>query len=834
MLAAVFGIGSAILIGGAALLQSTGQPQASVPAPPAEIAIDYPLNSSVFPPEITAPTFLWRDSSEAAQRWIVEVSFADRSSEIRVEAAGEHVQMGEIDPQVSGPVPLTPEQTVTRTWKPDAATWTKIKRGSVDSPATITISGYADNSSTLPVSRGKVTISTSRDPVGAPIFYRDVPLMTVPHTEKGSIQPLPTSALPLIKWRVRDIAQTQSRVVMENLHTCANCHSFSFDGKTMGLDVDGPRNDKGLYALVPVAKEMTISNQNVIRWSSFQEDLGQKSSDPALKRFGFMSQISPDGRYVVTSIGPPDLGNTHQNEHPGFAPGLSDRLFNANYNHLGFNQVFYPTRGILAWYDRKERKLRPLPGADDPRFVQTSAFWSPDGKYLIFSRAEARDPYPPGSQKPQYANDPNETQIQYDLYRIPFNEGRGGKAEPVVGASGNGMSNDFPKVSPDGRWIVFVENHNGLLMRPDSKLYIVPFWGGEARLMNCNLSLMNSWHSFSPNGRWLAFSSKGRSIYTQLMLTHIDANGNDTPAVLVENTTAANRAVNIPEFVNVPTDDLQRIDPQAAEVYRVADSGFDLMGKGQMAEAVPEWRKAVQMDPDDDDWHFNLAVSLWASNQEPEAVEEFGKTCDLEPDESKWFGHLAASLSKTDDLDGAVVKMDIACYRKSLSLDRSNAKAEAALGVALFRDGEAEEGYQHLQKAVEMDPGFADGHNELATALAKMGRVNEAVAEVQKAIALSPSSAEYRYNLGFALELRGDLAGATETFQKSVELSQGKDVRCLAALADAYDKAGRFPDAIQAARQAVDLAVQEHDSQREQDLRYALERYQSDSAKTHP
>ena len=833
-LATVLGIGSAILIGGATLLRSAGQQQAPIHVPPADIAIDYPLNGSVFPPDISSPTFLWRDSSEAAQRWIVEVSFADRSSGIRLEAAGEHLQMGEIDPEVSGAVPLTPEQTATRTWKPDADTWAKIKRGSVNSPATITISGFADGSSALPVSRGTVTISTSRDPVGAPIFYRDVPLMTVPHTEKGSIQPLPTSALPLIKWRVRDIAKPQSQVVMENLHTCANCHSFSLDGKTMGLDVDGPRNDKGLYALVPVSKYMTIRNQDVVRWSSFQEDLGEKSSEPALKRFGFMSQVSPDGRYVVTSIGPPDLGDAHKNEHPGFAPGLSDRLFNANYNHLGFNQVFYPTRGILGWYDREEKKLKPLPGADDPRFVQTSAFWSPDGKYVVFSGAEARDPYPEGGEKPQYANDPREVQIQYDLYRIPFNEGRGGKAVPVVGASGNGVSNDFPKVSPDGRWIVFVENHNGLLMRPDSKLYIVPFWGGKARLMNCNLSLMNSWHSFSPNGRWLAFSSKGRSIYTQLMLTHIDVNGNDTPAVMVENTTAANRAVNIPEFVNVPPDSLQRIDPQAAEVYRVADRGFELMEKGQMAEAIPEWRKALQLDPDDANWHFNLGLSLWVSNHEPEAVEEFRKTCDLDPDETKWFGHLAAKLSQTGDLDAAVLKIDLACYRRSLAIDPSNAKAEAGLGVALFRDGQAQEGFEHLQKAVALDPSFADGHNELATALGKMGRVDEAVVEVQKAIALSPSSAKYRYNLGFAWELRGDSAEAMEAFQKSVELSQGKDARCLAALAAAYDKAGRFPEAIQAARQALDLAVQEHDQQREQDLRSALERYQREGAKAQP
>jgi len=52
------------------------------------------------------------------------------------------------------------------------------------------------------------------------------------------------------------------------------------------------------------------------------------------------------------------------------------------------------------------------------------------------------------------------------------------------------MSNNFPKVSPDGKWIVFVQCKNGLLMRPDSKLYIVPFEGGEARPLESNLPIM--------------------------------------------------------------------------------------------------------------------------------------------------------------------------------------------------------------------------------------------------------------------------------------------------------------------------------------------------------
>ena len=93
--------------------------------------------------------------------------------------------------------------------------------------------------------------------------------------------------------------------MMEGLPTCANCHSFSRDGKWMGIDVDGPQNDKGLYALVPVRKETSIRNDYVIRWNSF-------SDDPAKKRFGFMSQISPDGQYLITSTEPPDA---HMKQH---------------------------------------------------------------------------------------------------------------------------------------------------------------------------------------------------------------------------------------------------------------------------------------------------------------------------------------------------------------------------------------------------------------------------------------------------------------------------------------------------------------------------------------
>ena len=73
-----------------------------------------------------------------------------------------------------------------------------IRAHAVERPATIAISGYAANDPT-PISHGTTSIVISRDPVGAPIFFRDVPLMPSA-TEKGFIKPLANAAIPLINW----------------------------------------------------------------------------------------------------------------------------------------------------------------------------------------------------------------------------------------------------------------------------------------------------------------------------------------------------------------------------------------------------------------------------------------------------------------------------------------------------------------------------------------------------------------------------------------------------------------------------------------------------------
>jgi tetratricopeptide (TPR) repeat protein len=783
----------------------------------AEITVEYPREGSLFPQDMVAPLFQWRDANANATVWRVEVAFRERGPKIREWSTGEKMRVGPIDDSLVGYVPptLTPEQADSHTWRPDAKTWEEIKKHTQQAPAVIRFIGYRNKDDKQAVSSGQVTMATSPDPVGAPIMYRDVPLIPPPpeSEERGVIKPLPDSVLPLIKWQLRYVSASESKTVMTGLPTCANCHSLARDGKTLGIDVDGPQNDKGLYALIPIKPVSTMSNEYVIHWSAFSEERAQK-------RFGFMSQVSPDGKYVITSIDVPHAHGTR----------VVDRLYNGFYRNYGFGQVFFPTRGVLAWYSRESGRLTPLPGADDPDYVQTSAFWSPDQKYLVYSRATARDPYAPGQKAAVYANDPNETQIQYDLYRIPFNDGQGGTPERVVGASENGMSNNFPKVSPDGKWIVFVECRNGLLMRPDSKLYIVPFEGGTARSLASNLPVMNSWHTFSPNGHWLAFSSKSPSLYTELYLTHIDVDGNASPAILVENATASNRAVNIPEFVNVAEGGLERIDTPATDFYRMFDAAVQLSEKKQYDAAVEAWEKAVALDPGDARAHNNFGIALAGAGRMGEAIEEYRKSLTLNANSSQTENNLGSALAEKGNLEEARSH-----FENALRINPDNASAAVNLGNALAAEGgHTEQAIALLTRALEVQPNSPDGQNGLGVVLAHEGNLAEATEHLLKAVALAPQDAGYRYNLGRVYAAQSRFAEALPQFEEAATLTKRQDPAVLQMLAAMESETGRFADAVTTTQTALEVAQQQQNAALAAALEANLARYRAQAGAGKP
>jgi len=475
---------------------------------------------------------------------------------------------------------------------------------------------------------------------------------------------------------------------------------------------------------------------------------------------------------------------------------------------------------VLAWYDKTTGKLQTLPGANDPKSVQASAFWSPDGEWLYFSRALAKEPYSEGQPVALAANDPGETQIQYDLYRVPFRGGQGGTPELVAGQ--NGKSNNFPKVSPDGRWVVFVQNQTGLLMRPDSQLYIVPAAGGVPRRLDCNMDRMNSWHSFSPNGKWMVFSSKGRSLYTQMFLTHIDEKGQDTPAILIEQATAANRAVNIPEFANVEPEGLLTMSAPATDFYRMVDKASTLMEKGDLTAALVEWKKAVEMDPEDGRARYNLALIYDQQGQAAQALAEYQRSLEISPTNDSACTNIGVLMVGQGRLKEA-----LEWFGKALAINPRNAKAESNLGAALLEQGQAEEGLQHLRRSLEYEPENVNTLTTLGWALARGGRLEEAAELLKRAVSLKADGAEAQFALGRVLAAKRSFAEAIGPLEKAVLLTKGQEPVSVELLAAMYAEVGRTRDALLFAQRALVLATQLKNDELAALVRAKIARYES-------
>jgi len=173
----------------------------------------------------------------------------------------------------------------------------------------------------------------------------------------------------------------------------------------------------------------------------------------------------------------------------------------------------------------------------------------------------------------------------------------------------------------------------------------------------------------------------------------------------------------------------------------------------------------------------------------------------------------------------------LANWQKSLSLDPSNFNVEIEMGMLLAEKGQAQDGLAHLRKAVEIAPDAAETHNALGWELAQAGQIDAAVEQLQKAVALSPTTAPYYANLGHVLESRGDAPAAVTALEKAVELSRGIEPHFLADLADAYNKAGRFAEAIQTASRARDVALQIRDEKLAEKLQEDVSRFELEKQK---
>jgi len=742
---------------------------------PGGLIVRNPLDGTLFPPEIIAPTFRWEDPRGESNLWLVAIDFADGSEQMCAACS-------------------TPE------WTPSEADWEAIQGHTAEKPATVTILGVDRARQAEILSAASLSIGTSKDEVGAPIFYREVAL---PFKE-AVLNPAKH-----IRWRFGTISSKQQPpVVLENLPVCGNCHSFSADGRTLAMEVDSG-NDKASYTVAPVEPEIVIDKSKLITWSDYRPEDRQRT-------FGLLCQVSPDGRFLVGTV--------------------KDRALAVPREELAFSQLFFLVKGFLAIYDREKRTYRALPGADDPRFVHTNAVWSPDGNHIVFARS--RDPAidPPELRHIKSVMVPPEAAEEflskgktflYDLYRIPFNGGQGGQATPIPGASNNGTSNYFPKFSPDGKWIVFCRARSFMLLQPDSELYIVPAEGGEARRLACNTARLNSWHSWSPNGKWLVFSSKVNSPYTQLFLTHIDEAGNSTPAVLLRQFTAPDRAANIPEFVNARPDDLVKIREQFLNDQSFVEIGGGSAFHGNYDRAIEWFRKALAVNPKSAAAYENWGVALLRQNKLEEARAKLSRALELDAHRKDAHLQIGVVLARLGMVPEAVRH-----YREAIRLDPADPAPHFYLGGLKIDGGDLREGKQELAEAIRLDPKYADAHAALGSATLREGQEAQAAACFRRALECDPRCVPALLQLAGLLAKdetpgHGKREDAITLAVKACALTREQDTPAILILSTVYEQAGRTADAISAAEKAMRLAQAARNNRLVQAIEQRLARLQA-------
>jgi tetratricopeptide (TPR) repeat protein len=735
------------------------------------LTIRYPLNDTIFPPEIVPPVFSWQDNDPKSDTWLVLIEFQDGKGQMNF---------------------LTQRQQ----WKPEPDTWEIIKNRSLETVAQVTIIGIRRSGPENILSANRISIKTSQDEVGAPVFYREVNLPFIDAVKDPSH----------IRWRFGVISSPQQpSVVLDKLPVCGNCHSFSADGKTLGMDVDYA-NDKGSYTIARVEEQMFLDKDNIITWSDYNRYDNEET-------FGLLSQVSPDGRYVISTV----------KDKSVFVPKPD----------LTFSQLFFPCKGILTVYDRQTGRFKALPGADDPQYVQSNPAWSPDGKYIVFARSKAYTLRSPDAQGKVLLSPENCREFLeegktflFDLYRIGFNNGNGGIPEPLEGASNNDMSNFFAKYSPDGKWIVFCRAKSYMLLQPDSELYIIPAEGGTARRLQCNTNRMNSWHSFSPNGKWLVFSSKANSPYTQLFLTHINRQGHSSPAVLLEHFTSPDRAANIPEFVNAGPLAIRKIHERFLDDYSFIRAANEFLRSDDFDGAIRACEKALELNPKSTKALYTLAYTFERQGKLADAQAKLTEAIALDPNYVEAHYSLGLVFARQEKLDRAVSH-----WLQAVRLDPNHANAHYNLGQAMFHRGKFDEAAGHWLKVVQLKPDDTETYHNLGKVFATQGRMDLAIKYLSEAVRLKPDFIDAHYNLGVALAKQGKFDKAITHWANVIRLDP-KNTQALVNLEVTYAGMGRFDDAISCAEKALKLTQADGNIQLAEQITKRIEQYKQNKSPT--
>lgn len=181
---------------------------------------------------------------------------------------------------------------------------------------------------------------------------------------------------------------------------------------------------------------------------------------------------------------------------------------------------------------------------------------------------------------------------------------------------------------------------------------------------------------------------------------------------------------------------------------------------GRYADAVREYRRAIEISPGYSDAHNNMGRSLEELGRAKEAGEAYHAAAAIDPRNAEARNNVGAFLMRVGDLGGAEQWL-----REAIELDPRRPEAQANLAGILATRGNLEEAEVHYRLAVEANPDFKEAWNALGEVLEMIGRTPHAIAAYSRAVAIDPAYVQARNNLAVLLALTGQYEEALIEFE---------------------------------------------------------------------
>jgi len=209
--------------------------------------------------------------------------------------------------------------------------------------------------------------------------------------------------------------------------------------------------------------------------------------------------------------------------------------------------------------------------------------------------------------------------------------------------------------------------------------------------------------------------------------------------------------------------------------------------------ALDYFRKALDDDPSDPDYHFNLALELYRAGDAVGAAQHLHEAVNLWPEdnEAKALLETVSAQSNLPAQPGAAAGSKLPAERIRTTYDESSFR-QLALGIASVAE-------QRLSKSDSRT--HAQFHADRGHELLQRGFIAEAEREFREAIALNFSNPDAHAGLAGVLEANDDAAGARLEAEQALRLRQFAEPLLVLARLDLRD------NKIETASQDVDRAL---------------------------